>query len=331
MTTYSRATKIILIVAVILAAVPAVIGLLLLRTSVYGGSLLVERNETHVNIILDKCARTMHLPNPALVYRLTKLGLRLTGRTIPPGWYHAGPNDSQLDVILMLVQGKHEPYVKVTIPEGFTTFRIASRLHQRAQIDSADFISWCASDSVKQSYSITSPTMEGFLKPATYLIIRAESAPSIAMIMAREAMDVWLQVCTDSSTSRDSIVTLASIVQREAAKNSELPRIAGVYHNRLKVGMRLEADPTLQYGRDNVITKRELRDAANLYNTYQHSGLPPGPICNPGIDAIKAVLSPERHNFIFFVARGDSSNEHRFASTYAEHLKNVRLYRARQR
>lgn len=296
-----------------------------------GGSVFVARNDTRIHIIADQCARTLRLPNPAIVHRLINLGLRLSGKIIQPGWYHVSPNDSQLDVILMLVRGKHEPYVKIVIPEGFTMFQIASRLHQRAQIDSLSFIHWCTDNATKRRYSITSPSMDGFLKPATYFVIRGESASYIATIMADEALRMWKQACKGLTVSRDSIITLASIIQREAARNTELARIAGVYHNRLQRSMRLEADPTLQYGRDIAITSADLRDATNPYNTYQHSGLPPGPISNPGIAALEAALRPEHHNYVFFVARGDSSREHRFAETYSEHLKNVQLYRNTQR
>ena len=121
----------------------------------------------------------------------------------------------------------------------------------------------------------------------------------------------------------------ASIVQAETGAIEEMPRIAGVYANRLTRGMRLEADPTVQYG---LGIKRRLLyrdlDKPHAYNTYVHSGLPPGPINCPGREALVATLNPESHNYIFFVARGDGSGMHNFAITGAEHALNVKRYRA---
>jgi UPF0755 protein len=171
--------------------------------------------------------------------------------------------------------------------------------------------------------------MDGFLMPATYFVIRSEPWDDVGSLMADESRRTWVSIQPPANVSRDSIVTLASIVQRESSSNEELATIAGVYHNRLQRGMRLEADPTLQYQRDLQITKADLRDASNSYNTYQHAGLPPGPICNPGKQALQAALAPESHDYLFFVARGDGSGRHRFTRTYAEHLANVKLYRAR--
>jgi UPF0755 protein len=130
--------------------------------------------------------------------------------------------------------------------------------------------------------------------------------------------------------TKHDLLTLASIVQTEAAQVDEMPRIAGVYSNRLDRGMKLEADPTVQYA---LGAKRRLRyrdlDVSSAYNTYAHAGLPPGPIANVGLDAIKASLEPEQHNFMFFVA--DGTGRHRFATTGAQHLRNVALYRAERR
>jgi len=260
-----------------------------------------------------------------------KAALRLTGRTLTPGWYHVKTDDCQLDVIRMLVYGWREPLVKITIPEGFTIVQIASRLQSRAQVDSAAFLAWATSDSTTARFEVATPSMEGALLPATYHVIRAEPPSVVGTLMADEFARAWAGLGGVVNARRDSVVTLASIVQKEAVRDDELRTIAGVYANRLRIGMRLEADPTLQYGRDLTITRSDLRDASNRYNTYQHSGLPPGPICCPGLKAIKAAIEPEQHQYLFFVARGDGTRGHRFARTYAEHLQNVANYRQRIR
>lgn len=292
------------------------------------GSVLVERTQYSVASVVDELCAGGALDNPRFMTVAIKAGLRLTGRNLTPGWYHVTADQSLLDVIGMIVYGRREPLVKITIPEGFTMFQIASRLKSRAQIDSAAFLSWATSENTLQRYKVASPSMEGALLPATYHVIRSESPKVVGTMMADEFHRMWNALDGAMSRSRDSVITLASIVQKEAVRSDELPTIAGVYANRLRIGMRLEADPTLQYGRDLTITRADLRDATNRYNTYQHQGLPPGPICNPGRGAIQAAISPESHDFLFFVARGDGTRGHRFARSYAEHLNNVAIYRA---
>jgi UPF0755 protein len=155
-------------------------------------------------------------------------------------------------------------------------------------------------------------------------------------MMAAQAQNFWKRMSSSAMSGgwneRLRLVTLASIVQLEAAVEEEMPTIAGVYANRLRIGMLLQADPTVQYltGRDRI-TGVELRDASNRYNTYIHRGLPPGPIGNPGRRALEAARDPQTHEWIFFVARGDSTRRHRFARTLAEHNANVRLYREARR
>jgi UPF0755 protein len=127
--------------------------------------------------------------------------------------------------------------------------------------------------------------------------------------------------------SMHRVVTMASIVEGEAVLDEERPIVAGVYLNRLRLRMRLEADPTIQYvipGGPRRLLYSDLR-VESPYNTYRHYGLPPGPVNNPGRASILAVLNPVRHNYIFFVANGRGG--HWFSSTYAEHLRNVRRYR----
>jgi UPF0755 protein len=172
------------------------------------------------------------------------------------------------------------------------------------------------------------------LFPDTYVL-----PPNITALELRDTIlenfetQVGRQFATDAQTQgftlRD-IVTLASIAEREAVHNDEHPMIAGVYRNRLNIGMNMDADPTVQYGlqgqRDNnwwpQITQDDYRSVISPYNTYINNGLPPGPISNPGLSAIRAALNPASSDYLYFRARCDGSNYHVFAMTFDEHVGN---------
>lgn len=299
-------------------------------------SVMIPRQAPYARPVLDSI-RAAKGPMAAWVTSLVvSTGLRISSRSVLPGWYHIDSAASLWGVARMLVTGGREPLIKVTIPEGFTIDRIARRLSIRAEIDSATFVSWCRADSVRRRFGVQAPSMEGFLMPDTYFLIRRDDADYAGQMMAAQAQAFWKQLSAKMTSGgwddRLRLTTLASIVQLEAAVDDEMPTIAGVYANRLRIGMLLQADPTVQYltGRDRI-TGTELRDASNRYNTYVHRGLPPGPIGNPGRRALEAAQAPLSHDWIFFVARGDSTRRHRFARTLAEHNANVRLYREARR
>jgi len=128
------------------------------------------------------------------------------------------------------------------------------------------------------------------------------------------------------------VVTLASIVERETGAADERPLVASVYRNRLRIGMKLDSDPTVIYGIagfDGNLTRAHLDDASNVYNTYQRPGLPPGPIASPGADALRAVVAPADTRYLYFVSRRDGT--HVFTESYAEHLREVDRWQRRRR
>lgn len=186
-------------------------------------------------------------------------------------------------------------------------------------------------------------SLEGFLFPDTYLL-PMEGATAVDLItrqldtFAQRVEPLYQQAVATGTTAYDlyDVLTLASIVEREAVVAEERPTIAGVYLNRLAQGMKLEADPTVQYalGYQPVsgqwwktpIYLEEYGNVASPYNTYLYDGLPPGPIACPGLGSIQAVLTPAQHNFLFFVAMPDGSGRHVFAQTYDEQLQNVAKY-----
>ncbi|MAV47130.1 MAG: endolytic transglycosylase MltG [Alphaproteobacteria bacterium TMED89] len=229
----------------------------------------------------------------------------------------ANPND----ILDILIEGKAVNRF-VTVPEGVTVKNVIARLN------SADGLTG----------EVTKIPAEGTLLPNTYSYALNESRQSVidrmqaAMGAALDA--AWEERAADAvvKTRMDALI-LASIVEKETAVASERPLVASVYSNRLRQGMRLQADPTLVYylsggsGRLGRGLKRsELTDENNPYNTYKHAGLPPGPIANPGVEAIRAALAPAESSFIFFVAGCDGATA--FTETYAEHQQRVRDWRA---
>lgn len=244
--------------------------------------------------------------------------------------------------------------VRVTIPEGWTRFDVARRLEQAGVCDAADFL---AATSAPPS-GVDAPSAEGYLFPDTYELRTGSDATSVAQRMFRnhcartdalfeQHADALARLERELAMSRHDVIVLASVVEKEAAVHDERPVIAGVFLNRLRSQtflprQRLQADPTVSYGclavpeeapscasfDGRTITRAMLDDAANRYNTYRHPRLPPGPIANPGLSAIAAVLAPTEHDYLYFVARG--GRRHTFSATLEGHNEAVGEYRARQ-
>jgi UPF0755 protein len=238
---------------------------------------------------------------------------------------------SNASIYLTLRDGVENMLIPVVVPEGTVT-RTQARIYRRViGIDSTAFMRLAFDPAFARSLGIDAPSLEGYLLPDTYHFYWQQDERDILRTMA----SAFLEFYGDSLVSRTKqigwtmhkVVALASIVEGEAVLDGERPVIAGVYLNRLRIGMRLEADPTIQYvipGGPRRLLYSDLR-FESPYNTYRHYGLPPGPVNNPGGASIVAVLNPARHNYIFFVANGKGG--HWFSSTYAEHLRNVKRYR----
>lgn len=249
-----------------------------------------------------------------------------------------------MQVLTHLTEGK--PILdRITLPEGLTWREIGKRLEAGGFVNFADFEAVVHDPAFLRHWGIPFSSAEGFLFPDTYLIMRPltldkESAASVAGRLVdtfwRRSAAIWPEgrrPGPGNAPLTRRIVTLASIVEKETAVPIERRRVAGVYANRLVKNMLLQADPTVLYGRAPDITgdlrRSDLDNPANPYNTYRHKGLPPGPICSPGLASLRAAINPEKHDFLFFVARGDGS--HTFSATLAEHNRAVRLYRQNRR
>jgi UPF0755 protein len=237
-----------------------------------------------------------------------------------------------LEVIRFLASAKPVQY-RVTVPEGWTMQQVARAFAKDGWIDEKIFLQLCHDPSFIASLEITADSLEGYLFPETYALVRGSvTEKTVILSMVQRFFQVWnrLEKPEKLTLNRHQLVTLASIVEKETGSASERPLIAGVFYNRLNKGMRLQSDPTTIYGIKDFngnLTRKDLKEAT-AYNTYVVAGLPPGPICNPGKAALHAVLYPETTKKLYFVAKNDGS--HHFSSTLAEHNRAVYQYQKRR-
>ncbi|MEG2172113.1 MAG: endolytic transglycosylase MltG [Desulfovibrionaceae bacterium] len=240
-------------------------------------------------------------------------------------------------VLDQLVNG-HPVLYRITLREGLTWWEVGQTLSEAGFVRAEDFQTVITDPAFLRHYGIPFASAEGFLLPNTYLLKKPDSptladARSIAGRLVdtfwQKTAPLWPGGQKPKGAELQRLVTLASIVERETAIPAERPRVAGVYANRLKANMLLQADPTVIYGIgpafDGNLRRSQLGDANNLYNTYQRPGLPPGPICSPGVASLRAALQPEVHDFYYFVAKSDGG-EHAFSVNLSEHNKAVRQY-----
>jgi len=268
-------------------------------------------------------------PNAFVIYS------RITGkdRRIQAGSYLLSCSMAPLEILDRLVKGQVVT-MAFTVPEGTIMRNIASIVQAAAGVDSAQFMHFCTSDSFARSLGVHAPNLEGYLFPDTYTITWGARPDRVAAMMVARLTALLADMEWDEELtrlSRHEILTLASIVEKEAHVPEERPKIAAVYLNRLRMGMKLDADPTIVYALGGTVRRLTYDDlkTPSPYNTYLNPGLPPGPICSPGLGCIRAVVHPDRMcRSLYFVATGDGS--HVFSRTYAEHLRAVRRYRASQ-
>ncbi|MBN1396815.1 MAG: endolytic transglycosylase MltG [Bacteroidetes bacterium] len=265
-----------------------------------------------------------------------KLAGRILGltKTIKVGKYLFVSGQSNYSILSDISLGKSRLIIPVTIPEGWPLSKIGRRFAKELGIDENRFFALCQDEQFISSSDINAKSLEGYLLPDTYSFYWQTDEKEII----KRILDAFKKFYDDTlfikqkelGKTQTEILTLASIVEAESNLDEERARIAGVYMNRLKKRMRLEADPTVQYA---IGEERRLRytdlNFNSPYNTYRNYGLPPGPINNPGRLSIIAALYPEKNDFLFFVATGRGG--HWFARNYNEHLKNIRLYHRTRR
>lgn len=254
------------------------------------------------------------------------LAARVLGKQdkLRAGLYELSPRLSCYRVVHVLAAGKQK-LVKVTIPEGLRSWEIASLLSRRIGIDSTRFIELVQDSSLVAELAPEAPSLEGYLFPETYYFAWKTPEEEVIRTMVQHcyaALDDSIRARADSlGLTLHQVLTLASLIEGEAKIDSERALVSAVYHNRLRRGMRLEADPTVQYllgGRPRRLLQKDL-EIESPYNTYRHAGLPPGPVNSPGRKSILAALHPADVDYLFFVADGNGG--HHFSRTLTEHVR----------
>jgi peptidoglycan lytic transglycosylase G len=258
-------------------------------------------------------------------------------RAIKSGEYELSPALTPIAILDKLVTGQVKMH-EVTLPEGLRLDEIAARLQAADIADAEEFLARANDPVLVKRKGIDAPSFEGYAYPETYRFRRDTPPEEILSTMLDElrrrlTADDFAAI-EKSGMTLHQVVTLASIVEKESTPGPERPRIAAVYRNRLKIGMRLQSDPTVIYGVlmtrgtfDGNLRIVDLRED-NAWNTYTRAGLPPGPIANPSLDSIRAVLHPEDAPYLYFVSRNDGT--HQFSTTLTEHNQAVKRYQMRR-
>jgi len=299
--------KIIIIISGIILALAVVVLIVFLYTLNHKGrgelkEFIVRGGQTTREIAhnLEKD----NLISSALVFEIYA---KLKGELIQVGVYKLSPEQSLKEIFNILAQGKASEYL-VTIPEGWRAIQIDEYLGSKQIIKAGDLIKIASAD-------------EGYLFPDTYRFLPDSDAQEIRKTM----LDNFKKKTAGLAVTRE-VVILASIVEREAKFDEDRAKIAGVYFNRLQKEMRLEADPTVQYAKGSwePIRTADYRNVVSPYNTYLYFGLPPGPICNPGLKSIQAVLAPEKNGWFYFFHLEDGQTV--YSTTIEEHQENLKQY-----
>lgn len=288
----------------------------------------IKRGETFSEIV-DRLYEQELIPS--------KTNLRIAGfiygaeKKVRAARFYIPNGLSYLDLLDLFISGDCNHLRTITIKPGQTIKWLAHRLQKYIFIDSTEFARMSNDETLTKALGLNQKSFEGYFLAADYELYE-KSKPEEAITIFYKAFQNFF---SDSLKKRTEllgfniheILTLASIIKGETDKVEEMPTISGVYHNRLRIGMKLQADPTVQYllpGGWRKLTYKDL-EIDSPYNTYRYFGLPPGPINNPGSDAIFAALYPKKHQYLYFVA--DGKGGHLFGKTHREHINNVNKYR----
>lgn len=251
---------------------------------------------------------------------------------VKPGLYQIEPKMNNLQLVRMLRSGQQTP-VRVTFNTVRTQEDLAEKISANLEVSKEQFLELLQDSVYIRKFGFEEETVMSLFIPNTYEFWWNTSAEELFERMHKEYQSFWTETRSQKAQvlglSKEEVSTLASIVQAESQKSDERPRIAGVYLNRLRIGMPLQADPTLVFAAGDFSIKRLTAKQMAIdspYNTYKYAGLPPGPINLPDINSLDAVLNFEKHNYLYFCAKEDFSGYHSFAVGYEEHLSNARRY-----
>jgi len=303
----------------------------------------------HPNVVLKQPDTYVYIPTSSdfndVVQILNKEGLLINTSSfewlaeekqyinlVKPGRYRVRNNMNNNDLINLLRSGRQEP-VNVVFNNVRTYEDLAAKASTNIEADSLDLILAFKNSDIYTKYGFNEKRFITMFLPNTYEFYWNTSAEEFIVRMAQEYKKFWNDdrkaKAAALNLSQSDVSILASIVEKESLKRDEQPRVAGVYINRLKKGMKLQADPTVIFAIGDFTINRVLfkhLEYDSPYNTYKYAGLPPGPICLPSISAINAVLNYEKHDYLFFCAREDFSGYHSFAKTLQQHNINARKY-----
>ena len=280
-----------------------------------------------LSIISSKLLKSGIITNEKFFGLATKImGLE---KSIPVGTYQLENIYINKDIINRLVYGSPE-VKRITLLEGWNIKQVCSHLSKEMGFDYNYLLEIINDKNFMQSLELESDNLEGYLYPETYYFFDGERERSVIRRLVKEYKKFWsntnITKADSMNLTQHQIVTLASIIEGEAIYDSERPIISAVYHNRLKKGMKLQADPTVQYiikdGPRRLLNK-DLK-IKSPYNTYLYQGLPPGPINSPGFKSLKAALFPDENDYLYFVAKGDGY--HTFSKNEKDHERAKRAF-----
>jgi UPF0755 protein len=251
------------------------------------------------------------------------------GRVLQAGEYRFARPASAIEVFDRIARGDVF-YVELVVPEGKNMFDIAGLVEQTGLIQGEQFLAAARNPTMIRDLDPQAPTLEGYLFPHVYRLNHHSTAEKLCRTMTGKFREVWAGLKTGADVHRT--VTLASLVERESKVPQDRPLVAAVFGNRLRVGMKLDCDPTTIYaavleGRYRGTIYRSDLASQHPYNTYQHAGLPPGPIANAGVQSIEAVLRPADSAALYFVLRPDGSGAHEFSESIADQNAAAARYR----
>ncbi len=308
--------------------------ILLLAAAIMGMNYLWHGTSSRTEIIVEipsrsgtaQIARRLHTAGIVRNARIFQYFVILTGRArkLQAGEYAFSSRPGMLAVAQKLAAGKVLKHV-VTIPEGFTARQIAKKIEQEGLVPAEDFMAMVNDPALAKLGKVPADNLEGFLFPDTYQFVKGLSARRIVRRMVdrfwEKQQPGWLEAGKKQGLNFLQLVTLASIIEREVLVPEERARVASVFYNRLRSNKRLESCATVLYsqGRNSGSLTWDDLHTRSPYNTYRHRGLPPGPICNPGLSALRAAAYPAQTDYLFFVVCPDG--RHIFSKDFEAHKR----------
>ncbi|MSV30208.1 MAG: endolytic transglycosylase MltG [Bryobacterales bacterium] len=253
-------------------------------------------------------------------------------RALQAGEYRFTKPASPREVLGRIARGDSF-YHELTVPEGWNMFQIGAATEKLGLFSAADFLAAARDPALIRDLSPRAPSLEGYLFPDTYRLKRRTTPAELCRVMTARFRQAWGKL---GGMDAHPVATLASLVEKETGIAEERPLVASVFRNRLRLGMKLDCDPTTIYaalltGRYTGVIHRSDLESRHPYNTYRNAGLPPGPIANPGLAAIQAALRSAETGYLYFVARSDGSGGHTFSGSIKEHEAATERYRRAHR